>query len=121
MAAKFFKKKHWRKNPQWFTINRAHADFINKETYVKERFRAHCDGYYGKRCCISDEHYIPTVLNVYGLGRQVMQSLNHTQPNISVEPQTDCVGNTTYAEFIPGNRHPKTYKAKEINATLIVQ
>jgi len=64
--------RNWRKNSQWFALNRAHAEVLVKETYVKKRFKRFCNGLQGERFCAADEHYIPSTLNAYGLGNQVI-------------------------------------------------
>eukprot|EP00210_Caulerpa_lentillifera_P004881 g4658.t1 len=102
MEAKYLNKSDWRKNYQWFALNRAHVKFILEEQYLKKRFSAFCDEHRGGNgLCIPDEHYFPTALYVYKLGNQ-----------------TDCRGALTYVEF-SGAPHPRTFVKEEINPRLI--
>jgi len=72
MTGKYINKSNWHKNHQWFALNRAHANLLVQETYVKKRFREYCDAYKGSNIlCVPDEHYIATTLNVYNLGHEV--------------------------------------------------
>lgn len=61
----------WRKSAQWFLLIRRHAELIARETEINAVFEKECfvkhsesgqRGFY--RFCVSDEHYIPTVLAV---------------------------------------------------------
>lgn len=45
-----------------------------------------------RRPCVSDEHYVPTLLASYGL-----------------EGQTDCLGEAHYADWSAGGWHPRTF------------
>lgn len=61
----------WRKSTQWFSLIRRHAELIARETEINAVFEKECyvkpaeAGFSGfSRFCVSDEHYIPTVLAV---------------------------------------------------------
>ena len=61
----------WRKSTQWFSLIRRHAELIAEETEINGVFEKECyvkpakSGFSGySRFCVSDEHYIPTVLAV---------------------------------------------------------
>jgi len=86
MEWKYFKRNNWRKNFQWFALNRAHAEVLVNDTYFKNLFRSHCNGSYRYRFCPSDEHYIPSALDAYGLGGQVLHVFSKfdTKPSIFV-------------------------------------
>ncbi|CAM0878565.1 unnamed protein product [Alopecurus aequalis] len=66
--------ERWRKGAQWFVMDRMFAlEIISDETYYGPVFRSYKDSF------ALDEHYIPTLVNVLGLGslnsnRSVMYS-----------------------------------------------
>ncbi|CAD7696935.1 unnamed protein product [Ostreobium quekettii] len=100
---------HWRKTQFWTVLNRGHAELVMADGHVKEIFRRYC---YSKRAsaprkgfvkfCVSDEHYIPTLLASYGL-----------------EDQTDCRGSSTRVQWSGDTYHPKTFHPKEVTPDLI--
>eukprot|EP00210_Caulerpa_lentillifera_P002796 g2671.t1 len=102
MKGMYFSRKNWHKSSQWFALNRAHAEVVVNETYVKKRFRKYCNGAHGRRFCVSDEHYIPSTLNAYGLAYQ-----------------TDCKGTVTFAKF-HGGAHPISFRPKFVKAGLLL-
>eukprot|EP00210_Caulerpa_lentillifera_P004880 g4657.t1 len=104
LNGKYFNRSDWRKSNQWFCLNRAHAEFIVNETYLRPRFKEHCNGWHGLRQCISDEHYIASALGIYGFGNQ-----------------TDCQGASTYVLFNGSLPHPITFGPEEINPRLLIK
>lgn len=62
------KRHHWRKSSQWFVLNRLHAELANADRHVEEQFHRFC--YTNRSVCVSDEHYLPTLLASYGLEQQ---------------------------------------------------
>ena len=86
METKYLKKEHWRKSQQWFILNRFHAELAVRDEHIKEVFKRYGiatslsirlkrgDRYcwsYGKHICVSDEHYLPTLLASYDLEDEV--------------------------------------------------
>lgn len=53
-----------------------------------------------RRFCVSDEHYIPTLLAALGL-----------------DAETDCQGGVTHTSWAGNYFHPKTYGKHEVKAT----
>lgn len=86
METKYLKRRHWRKSRQWFVLNRLHAELANADRHVEEQFHRYC--YTNRSVCVSDEHYLPTLLASYGL-----------------ELQTDCFAN---AHYTGRSRYPST-------------
>eukprot|EP00210_Caulerpa_lentillifera_P002762 g2641.t1 len=101
MKSSILDKSKWRKSAQWFALIRSHAELVIKENHVKLRFSKYCDGP-TSAVCVSNEHYIPTTLAVYGL-----------------EDETDCSGHMTSAIWSPGWSHPLTYKGESVTPNLI--
>lgn len=73
MTTTHFNSSHWRVSSQWFVLNRAHAMLAVEDLHVKEVFRRFCHTTRW-RVCVSDEHYLASLLASYGL-----------------EDQTDCL------------------------------
>ncbi|PRW58041.1 Transcription initiation factor TFIID subunit 13 [Chlorella sorokiniana] len=72
---RFNPDKHWRKSTQWFVLNRRHAEVVAHDTELMAVFGRHCsvgeDKELGRfRECISDQHYIPSLLAMYGLDNE---------------------------------------------------
>ena len=65
-----FRQDHWRKSQQWWVLSREHAQLVVADRHVKEIFKRYCWSF-GKHICVSDEHYIPTLLASYGLDSEV--------------------------------------------------
>lgn len=66
---------HWRKSSQWFALNRKHAELVAHDREVLSLFGKHC--YVGwddqedrHRDCVSDQHYVPSLLAMYGLDNE---------------------------------------------------
>lgn len=101
METKYLNKAFWRKSQQWFMLNRFHAELAIKDQHIKEVFKRYCWSY-GKHICVSDEHYLPTLLASYGL-----------------DDQTDCLGEGTWTNWSSSGWHPKTFEAEEVSPSLI--
>lgn len=101
METKYLKKAFWRKSQQWFMLNRFHAELAVKDQHIKEVFKRYCWSY-GKHICVSDEHYLPTLLASYGL-----------------DDQTDCLGEGTWTNWSSSGWHPKTFEPEEVSPALI--
>lgn len=75
METSQLQRQHWRKSQQWFILNRGHAELVVADQHVKEVFKRYCWSY-GKHICVSDEHYIPTLLASYNLDEQVCDCIS---------------------------------------------
>ncbi|KAK9812629.1 hypothetical protein WJX72_000912 [[Myrmecia] bisecta] len=118
-------RRHWRKSSQFFLLKRNHAAVIAADQHVAPRFEAECYSYLpgrddglpvppvvqqlldanltvAMRTCISDEHYVPTVLAMHGF-----------------DDETDCLGMMTHAEWEWPNWSPKTYTPYEVTTQLV--
>lgn len=86
METGHLRQSHWRKSSQWTLLTRAHAALAVADRHVSEIFARYCFTPYrfaaqglglpGRRqvresSCVSDEHYLPTLLASYGLSNQV--------------------------------------------------
>ena len=84
----------WRKGAQWFEMDRALALESVADDSCFPAFRDFC---VGRRECLIDEHYLPTLVSLLGWGRR---NANRT---------------LTYADWKrPVNRHPHTHGADEV-------
>lgn len=101
METKSLKQKHWRKSQQWFILNRFHAELAYKDKHIKEVFKRYCWSY-GRHICVSDEHFIATMLASYNL-----------------DDETDCLGEGTWTNWTEWGWHPKTFDPTEISPTLL--
>lgn len=63
---------HWRKSSQWFVLTRPHAQLVLADTHLAESFHRYCYQNFtrGWPTCVSDEHYLPTLLATYRLDTQ---------------------------------------------------
>jgi Core-2/I-Branching enzyme len=93
----------WRKSSQWFGLIRSHAELFAEEKTVNEAFQTYCYVLANKkepgeyiRFCVSDEHYIPTML-----------SINKR------EDECDCDGHVTRVVWIGNFMHPKSFKKED--------
>lgn len=100
MKTSHLDQQHWRKSQQWFILNRAHAELVVEDQHVKEVFKRYCWSY-GKHICVSDEHYIPTLLASYHL-----------------DDQTDCLGTGTWTDWGVEGWHPGTFTRDDVNIPL---
>ena len=90
----------WRKGAQWFEVDRGLAlEVVSDGTYYPT-FRDHCAG---RRACLMDEHYLPTLLSVLAWPRGANRTL-------------------TFADWDRRRRtgfHPHAHQAEEVTAGLI--
>jgi hypothetical protein len=91
----------WRKGAQWFEMDRSLAlEVVSDSTYFPT-FREHCAG---RRACLMDEHYLPTLMSVL----RWPWAANRT---------------ITFADWDRRRRaglfHPHTHRADEVTAGLI--
>ncbi|KAK9808849.1 hypothetical protein WJX72_005003 [[Myrmecia] bisecta] len=94
----------------WVALIRKHATAIAEDTVVAASFEEHCTwgadpDWGGKwRDCFSDEHYMSTLLAIYGL-----------------DQETDCLGFVAHADWENGEPgyHPVTYEPDDISPELI--
>lgn len=128
--------KHWRKSSQWFTLLREHALLVAQEVAIDHAF--------GRRClfqagcwCISDEHYVPTVLASAGgfvymvrivhtstkhvVGGHARQT--HTFPHAfqrtftGLENQTDCTSfGLTHIRWVASHTDGRPFTHAEVTA-----
>ena len=91
--------EHWRKGAQWFEMDRALAlEVVADEPYIR-MFHGFCAGRWR---CLTDEHYLPTLLSLLGWGRR---NANRT---------------LTYADWKrPQGMHPHTHEAAEVTEELV--
>ncbi|KAL4433936.1 hypothetical protein ABPG75_000377 [Micractinium tetrahymenae] len=115
---RFRPDRHWRRSSQWFALNRKHAELFAHDQEVAHIFSKHCyvgyDEQEGRqRDCASAEHYLPSLLAMYGLDNETTcDSSGGTawawQPSVggakdSSTPQTFQPGHVT-AELFAGLR-----------------
>eukprot|EP00884_Botryococcus_braunii_P021938 jgi/Botrbrau1/8428/Bobra.0237s0047.1 len=102
--------KAWRKSSQWIGLTRRHAEFVVKDTKIYPIFEEHCTSGFDEhldrqRDCVSDEHYIPTLLAYLG-----------------VDNETDCLGclvSTRWSGKKGKTNHPYSYRPSEITPSRI--
>jgi hypothetical protein len=93
----------WRKSSQWFGLIRSHAQLVAEETIVYAAFKQYCyilrsndtEGEY-IRFCVSDEHYIPTMLAIN-----------------DKEEECECDGHVTRVVWTGNYMHPKSFGKAE--------
>lgn len=58
--------------PQWFALSRAHALLAVADGHVREALRRYCYTNMTRNhpTCVSDEHWLPSLLATYGLDNQ---------------------------------------------------
>ena len=100
------REKDWRKSSQWFTLIRDHAYSILTDVGVYRSFERFCTSFYDDvnswyRVCYSDEHYIPTLLNMVA--------------NITTLYPTR---GPSHVDFSQGGAHPYEYTATNVTARL---
>ncbi|KAF8724519.1 hypothetical protein HU200_020773 [Digitaria exilis] len=90
---------HWRKGAQWFEMDRAMAvEVVADEPYI-QMFRDFC---VGRWRCLTDEHYLPTLLTLLGWRER---NANRT---------------LTYADWKrPQGMHPHTHDKDEVTEELV--
>ncbi|KAJ4879108.1 hypothetical protein Rs2_36162 [Raphanus sativus] len=84
------KLHHWRKGSQWFEVNRRIAIYIISDSKYYSLFKKFC-----RPACYPDEHYIPTLLNMF-----------HGSVNAN--------RSVTWVDWSIGGPHPATYAADNI-------
>ncbi|CDY31036.1 BnaA08g25860D [Brassica napus] len=84
------KLHHWRKGSQWFEVNRKIAIYIISDSKYYSLFKKFC-----RPACYPDEHYIPTLLNMF-----------HGSVNAN--------RSVTWVDWSIGGPHPATYGADNI-------
>jgi hypothetical protein len=79
---------------QWFMLTRRHAEVVVQDEVVDQAFRQHCwvAQDWNERFCVSDEHYVPTLLAWSGM-----------------ETETTCSSSVTYTEWRGRAPHPTTF------------
>ncbi|PSC74716.1 Transcription initiation factor TFIID subunit 13 [Micractinium conductrix] len=109
----------WRKSAQWKMLMRAHAQLVATDRRLALRFERECYSYFPPimvrppyvvaqnrtwvhRSCISDEHYIPTLLAVHGK-----------------DEETTCADALTTADWVPGLWSPKVHHGGEVDVDLL--
>jgi len=81
----------WRKSSQWIALKRQHVQMVLDDTIVNDAFASEC--YVAEnRFCVSDEHYIPTLLALKG-----------------EEDGCDCQSSSVQTIWTPGAMHPKVF------------
>ncbi|CAI7781181.1 unnamed protein product, partial [Closterium sp. NIES-53] len=80
----------WRKASQWFSVTRKHANIIIDDIDVHKLFQIYCRGDIQHHECYSDEHYIPTLLNLKDPGNLANRTI-------------------TYVDFPLNSAHPRTF------------
>lgn len=89
----------WRKSSQWMSLIRKHAQLVVDETEINAVFSEICWMSFEPedfRTCVSDEHYIASLLAVRGL-----------------EEECACDGVSTRAVWEGNYAHPRTFKPEE--------
>lgn len=103
---------HWRKSSQWFMLTRNHAEVVANDSEVADLFKEHCkvgnDSALNRwRDCISDEHYVPSLLASRGL-----------------ENETTCSGgggtfvSWSYKDKTDSN-HPREFQKGELTGDVV--
>lgn len=98
----------WRKSSQWVSLNRHHASLAAYEEIVYPVFARECWSSPRNepmvRFCVSDEHYIPSLLAMHG-----------------AEGDCACDGVITHTYWMVGGWHPKTYRKEDArNETMMM-
>ncbi|XP_050229640.1 glycosyltransferase BC10-like [Mercurialis annua] len=83
---------HWRKGSQWFELHRNLAVHIVSDQKYYQLFRDYCRAH----ACYSDEHYIPTFLNV-------------------LYPNTSANRTVTYVLWPKKSAHPRKFGLSDIS------
>eukprot|EP00892_Ulva_mutabilis_P008505 jgi/Ulvmu1/6026/UM267_0002.1 len=83
LATRHMRPRHFKKSSQWVGLTRMHAALAAADEHVWPQFQTFCrTGVYcgpghdfRGRTCISDEHYIATLLSVHGQAEAYSQAL----------------------------------------------
>ncbi|WJX09913.1 hypothetical protein P8452_00694 [Trifolium repens] len=94
-------KKDFRKGSQWFSMKRQHAIITMADSLYFNKFKHHCrPNMEGNRNCYSDEHYLPTFLNM-------------------LDPGGIANWSVTYVDWSEGKWHPRSFRAHDITHQLM--
>lgn len=94
-------KKDFRKGSQWFSMKRQHAIITMADSLYFNKFKHHCrPNMEGNRNCYSDEHYLPTFLNM-------------------LDPGGIANWSVTYVDWSEGKWHPRSFRARDITHQLM--
>ncbi|XP_019174142.1 PREDICTED: uncharacterized protein LOC109169706 isoform X2 [Ipomoea nil] len=97
----FIPKSKWRKGSQWITLIRKHAKVVADDEAIFPVFEKFCKKLQKQHNCISDEHYVPTLLEMLGLvGELERRTVTYTVWNYS-ETKTEK------------NWHPVTFSYRD--------
>ncbi|KAK9815401.1 hypothetical protein WJX72_003085 [[Myrmecia] bisecta] len=110
MKTDFLDISHWRKSSQWVGLIRKHAEVVHNDERVREKFKSECwvdqenmdKGQPLRRFCVSDEHYIPTLI-----------------ASLNLENETDCTGGVTNAWWDGPYFHPRTWEPQDVSLALV--
>ncbi|KAG7016728.1 hypothetical protein SDJN02_21838, partial [Cucurbita argyrosperma subsp. argyrosperma] len=87
--------KQWRKGSQWFEMDRDTAVAVVSDRKYFPVFVKYCKGQ-----CYSDEHYLPTLVNVLGWDRNANRSL-------------------TWVDWSKGGPHPTRFSRSDVHVELL--
>lgn len=103
MAEAGITKELWRKSSQWVALKRNHVSMVLNDVDVDRMFAEEC--YVApERFCVSDEHYIPSLLALQG-----------------VRDQCACDGMAMMTRWIPGAAHPKVFGPEDATEEVITE
>ncbi|KAE8664763.1 putative sterol desaturase [Hibiscus syriacus] len=85
----------WRKGSQWFEMHREMALHVVSDQKYYSIFREHCHP-----PCYSDEHYIPTLVNMFYVGSTSNRSI-------------------TWVDWSRGGPHPRKFGSPDVNEELL--
>lgn len=110
MEAAGLPRSVWRKSSQWASFIRSHVELVVAEQTLNAVFAAECwatpaEKGPAERFCVSDEHYIPSLLAVRGL-----------------EGECACDGMIMHAAWNPSDTwHPRVYSAAEASMATLTE
>ena len=92
----------WRKSSQWVSLKRPLVETVLDDQELDRIFAEECyvctnESCQERRFCVSDEHYIPSLLALKGL-----------------EEECVCDGMATMTRWVKGSPHPKTFGMHEV-------
>ena len=98
----------WRKSSQWVVLTQPHAQMIEEETSLNAVFAKECWASLPEetleRFCVSDEHYVPTVLAAAG-----------------AEGECACDGVGTLTAWIPNRFHPRIFGPQDATVDTLAE
>lgn len=96
-------KELWRKSSQWVSLKRDHVAMVLDDEEVNRVFAEEC--YVApQRFCVSDEHYIPTLLALKGQ-----------------HDRCSCDGMAMMTRWTPGAAHPKVFGQSDAKDEIITE